>query len=270
MNTIEYKIRALNSHFIIYFYPTVFNTVVIFLFLGIFRVEHLHRGGMRRHLEHVLDLLHQAVQVLPRIPVTEVARQIRHKVKVGREVLHVLVVGHGGAELAAGQHGGLVCPGPGHVPHGVAAATEDKQWQPEVPDSLDTSAVTSEAEAEAAESVPSEAVRPRLEDNHRGLVVGHHRLEDGQEDVLVVLVINPLPQRNINRVELAGAGANLKQVSGAGKEVLSVLVEAEGHDAVSEVESFLDPVPMMDVDINIEHTGEGLQKFIDGCNCIYI
>ena len=59
-------------------------------------------------LEHVLDLVHQAVQVLPRVPIGVVARQLRQEIKLGREVLHVLVVRHGGAELGVGQQGGLV------------------------------------------------------------------------------------------------------------------------------------------------------------------
>lgn len=39
----------------------------------------------------------------------------------------------------------------------------------------------------------------------------------------------------------------------AGEEVVSIFVEGHCHDPVSEVEGFLDPVTMVDVNINVEH-----------------
>lgn len=39
----------------------------------------------------------------------------------------------------------------------------------------------------------------------------------------------------------------------ARKEVISVFVEGHSHDPVSEVEGFLNPITMVDVNINVEH-----------------
>lgn len=37
------------------------------------------------------------------------------------------------------------------------------------------------------------------------------------------------------------------------KEVISIFVEWHSHDPVSEVEGFLNPITMVDIDINVEH-----------------
>ena len=39
----------------------------------------------------------------------------------------------------------------------------------------------------------------------------------------------------------------------AREEVVSILVERYCHDSVSEVEGFLNPIAMVDVNINVEH-----------------
>ena len=55
-------------------------------------------------------------------------------------------------------------------------------------------------EVEATQPVICEAVSPALEDDAGRLEVLHHALHDGVEDHPVAVVINPLPQRNIQRV----------------------------------------------------------------------
>ena len=217
-------------------------------------------------LQHVLDLMDQAVQVDSSVSIGEVGWKFGQKIELRAEVLDILAAGERVAELGAGEDGGLVSPGPGHAPHGVAAAPEHQERQPQVPHRRHALAVTSETEVEVAESVPGEAVRPGLEDDHRRLVVSHHTLHNRQKYILIVFIIYSLSQGNIDRVKLARARADLKEVSSSGEEVLSILVEAEGHDPVCEVEGFLDPVSMVDVNIYVENTGEGLQKFIDGLN----
>ena len=53
------------------------------------------------------------------------------------------------------------------------------------------------------------------------------------------------------------------KVSGAG-EVLSVLVEGHGHDAVGGVEGLLDAVAVVDVDVDVEHPLVVLEQLQDG------
>ena len=55
---------------------------------------------------------------------------------------------------------------------------------------------------------------------------------------------------------------DLKKISGARKEVLPVLVEAESHDPVSEIESFLDTVAVVYININVENSRIVTQQLI--------
>ena len=46
---------------------------------------------------------------------------------------------------------------------------------------------------------------------------------------------------------------NFIEITGHGKEVVAVLVKGDGHHAVGGVECLLNAVPVVDVDINVEH-----------------
>ena len=68
----------------------------------------------------------------------------------------------------------------------------------------------------------------------------------------VAYVVYSIPQRKIEAVIFAPAGSNVPQVSSSG-EVFPVLVEGDRHDPVGGVEGLLDAVPMVDVNINVQH-----------------
>ena len=53
------------------------------------------------------------------------------------------------------------------------------------------------------------------------------------------------------------------EISGAG-EVLSVLVEGDGHHAVGGVEGLLHAVAVVDVDVDVQHPLVVLEQFQDG------
>ena len=48
------------------------------------------------------------------------------------------------------------------------------------------------------------------------------------------------------------------------REVLAVLVEGDGHDPVRGVEGLLHAVPVVDVDVDVEHSLVVLQELEDG------
>ena len=75
-----------------------------------------------------------------------------------------------------------------------------------------------------------------------------------REKTLVrTLVINAVPQGYVEAVVAATLCSNFIHVTCAREEVVSVFVERYCHDSVSEVEGFLNPVAMVDVNINVEH-----------------
>ena len=69
----------------------------------------------------------------------------------------------------------------------------------------------------------------------------------------------------VEGVVLAAAGPDVAEVAGAG-EVFSVLVEADSHHSVRGVERLLDPVTVVNVDIDVEHSLVVLQTR----ECLYL
>lgn len=55
----------------------------------------------------------------------------------------------------------------------------------------------------------------------------------------------------------------LIDMPGPRKEFLSILMKRDRHDAIGQIESFLNPIPMMHIDIQIEDPWVDLQQFKD-------
>jgi len=60
-------------------------------------------------------------------------------------------------------------------------------------------------------------------------------------------------ERKVNRIALALAVAEVRDVAGTGK-VVAVLVERAGHHSVGRVECLLYAIAMVNIDIDVEHT----------------
>lgn len=82
----------------------------------------------------------------------------------------------------------------------------------------------------------------------------HNGCDDRLEYALVALVGDAIPQGKVDCVILALAKASVAQLARARKE-FAVLVKATCHDAIRRVEGFLNTVAMMDVDVDVEHSG---------------
>ena len=66
-----------------------------------------------------------------------------------------------------------------------------------------------ERQVEAAEPVPGERVGAALQHDGRGLVALHDLGHDGHEDVVVAVVVDAVPEREVDGVVLALAGADV-------------------------------------------------------------
>lgn len=123
--------------------------------------------------------------------------------------------------------------------------------------------MASHAQVEAAQAVARKAVTAALEDHCLGLVVGHDGLNDRLKDGLVRGVVDAIAQGEVDGVVLAVANANVAQLASAG-EVFAILVERDGHDAIGRVESLLDAVAVVDVDVDVEDALLETQELEDG------
>ena len=74
---------------------------------------------------------------------------------------------------------------------------------------LDALGVALESEVEAPEPVSGEGVCAALQHHGRGLVALHDLGHDGHEDVVVAVVVDPVPEGEVDGVVLALAGADV-------------------------------------------------------------
>lgn len=108
------------------------------------------------------------------------------------------------------------------------------------------------AQIEAAKTITRQTVTTALEDNSLRLEVFHDGADDGLEDGAVGIVVDSIAKGEVDGIILARSDTNVAQLAGTG-EVLAVLVEGYGHDAIGCVESFFDTIAVVNIDINVEN-----------------
>lgn len=121
--------------------------------------------------------------------------------------------------------------------------------------------MSSDTKVERSQSVAAQTVRPALEYDARRAERRDCRLHDGLEELNVTLVVDTILKWHIQGKVLAKAVANLVDGARSGEEVARVLVERHGEYTVRLIEGFLDTITVMDVNINVEHTG-----MMSGCS----
>jgi hypothetical protein len=111
--------------------------------------------------------------------------------------------------------------------------------------------MSSHAEIKAAEPVARKTVATTLQHNGFGLEVIHYSLDGRLEHALVCLVRDAIAEWKVDGIVLASANADVAQLASAG-EVLAVFVERDSHYTVGGIESFLNAVAVMYVNVNVE------------------
>jgi hypothetical protein len=99
-----------------------------------------------------------------------------------------------------------------------------------------------------------------LKDNSLWSVVLHDSSDDWLEDCFVRDIVNSIAKGEVHRVVLALTDTNIPQFTCA-RKVFTVLVERDCHNPVSSVESFLNTIAMMNVNVNVEDTGLEAEEF---------
>lgn len=79
-----------------------------------------------------------------------------------------------------------------------------------------------------------------------------HRLKDGG----VACIIHSVLERKIDGIVLSEASTDVLDVASP-REVLAELVERDGEDSVRSVESFLDAIAVVNIDVDVQHCREG-------------
>ena len=156
----------------------------------------------------------------------------------------------------------LVRPAPCDVANRVPSTAQNQQRLVEALYKLDAFPVPLQREVEAPEAVPREAVGAALEDDRTRVVRLHDLGDDRLEDGAVRGVIDAFLEREVDAVVLAVLVPDVLDVAGAREEVAE-LMEGARHDAVGHIERLLHAVPVVDVDVDVDHALVLLQKLQD-------
>ncbi|KAI6769544.1 hypothetical protein HG530_004173 [Fusarium avenaceum] len=163
----------------------------------------------------------------------------------------VFVVRQSSFHLLANKNTGLKSPSTCDVSHCVATSTENQSRKVEALDKVDTVGMTIHAQVEATETITRQTVATTLQDNSLRLVVLHDVLNNRLEDRTVRRIGNTISERKVDGVVLSLSNTSIPKLTSS-REILAILVERNGHDTVGGVESLLNTVTMMDIDINVE------------------
>lgn len=82
------------------------------------------------------------------------------------------------------------------------------------------------------------------------------------EQMIVCFVIDPSIQGHIQRIVLPISMADIFHITCPWEKV-AILMKRDCHDSVRAIESLLDPIPMMHVNVNVENSIVILQQFQD-------
>jgi hypothetical protein len=108
------------------------------------------------------------------------------------------------------------------------------------------------AQVKATKPVTRQTVTTALQHNSFWAVVGHDCLNDRLENVSVGFVRYAVAKRKVDRVVLAGAHTDVAKLASTG-EVLAVLVEGHGHDAIGCIKGFFDTIAVVHVNVDVQN-----------------
>ena len=97
--------------------------------------------------------------------------------------------------------------------------------------------------------------------NHHGIrsVESHASIHNFLEKLKISGIIDTLLERHINRIVFADPLSNRIECSSSRKEIFIKLMKAHSHDSISMIESFLNSITMMNINIEVQHSRVNFQ-----------
>lgn len=117
-----------------------------------------------------------------------------------------------------------------------------------------------DGQVEHTQAIRPERVGATLQHNSRRSESRDGRLDHTAEQRHVCIVIDAIVERHVQAKMLALVQTRFRDGTGHGEEKVSILVKADGEDAIGAVKSLLYAVAVMDVDIDVEHPGVNTQQ----------
>ena len=184
------------------------------------------------------------------------------KAVVGAIVLEVVVVRQLVRYFSIQQNARLKRPAPRHVAHRVPSSSQDQEGDIFALYVLHARRVASKRQVETAEPVARQRVSAALEHDCLGCKTLKNFVDDGAKNAHKGIVVHAVVEGEIYSVAFALAVPDVLDVPRA-RKVLSKLVERARHHAVGRVESLLDTIAVVNVDVDVENALMVLEQLED-------
>lgn len=218
--------------------------------------------GSPLNVPHVLSYLgSNVVKFSLRVLVLHVAdRKVDLLVKT-ITVNKLIVFWNLSVDLNAQGYSSLVCPTAGDIFYGVSSPTHHDCGQVEPQHIVETSSVALHTHVELSQLIVAETVCSQLDYQSMRPVLSHHGPHHCSKQFIVLVIGDTWLKGHVYAVVFSIMLTNLVQTPSSGEKILAVLMEGDSHASVSEVESFLDAVTMVDIDVEVQHSGVDLEEF---------
>ena len=155
-----------------------------------------------------------------------------------------------------------MAPSPSNISRGIASAPNKDKRATERFHSLDARAMCFDVEVEATKAVSTKRVSARLKDNSLRIVLFDHLGRDRLEEPLVLMIVNPVIDGDVQAVGFATVCRVLRThlvnvarswEEGPAMPVDTVFVERKSEDTVSRFKGLLHAVAVMDINIDVQY-----------------
>ncbi len=127
------------------------------------------------------------------------------------------------------------------------------------------------AQVESTKFIMTKTVSTQLHDNSMRPVLGHDTLHHILEQLVKGIIVHSWFQRNVQWIMFSIISSVLVKSPRSWEKVLTVLMERHWHDSVGQIKCLLNPVSVMDVDIDVNNSWINKQKFQNGQhNIVYV
>mmetsp|Transcript_33681 Transcript_33681/g.41280 ORF Transcript_33681/g.41280 Transcript_33681/m.41280 type:complete len:221 (+) Transcript_33681:474-1136(+) len=181
------------------------------------------------------------------------------QLKIGSIILKIIIIRNLIRNISIQQHTRLVRPTPRHVPYSIPPSTQHERRDPEALHELDAFRVTAQTEVETTETIAGETVRAALQDYRARLVDFHYFCGYWFEEFFVHCICYSRSEGGVYGEAGAFFGSRVFYVPCTRKKVPK-LMQTKSHHAIGTIKSLLDAIPVMNVNINIQHPRMNLQQ----------
>mmetsp|Transcript_6211 Transcript_6211/g.9327 ORF Transcript_6211/g.9327 Transcript_6211/m.9327 type:complete len:239 (-) Transcript_6211:474-1190(-) len=182
------------------------------------------------------------------------------QLKVRSIIFKVIIVGYFIGQIHIETYRCLIGPAPCHITNGISSSTQHQGRHIETLGIPHTLRMALQTQIKTPQSISRQRVRTTLQHNRTRLKHLHNLIHHRFKYPFIRLIRHPTRQWSIDRKSRPLLGTRILNMPRPRKEI-PILVQTKRHDPIRTIKCLLDSIPMMDININIQHSRMHLEQF---------